>query len=146
MKKGYVFKEENDSKYVIKTRMECMSCPYYEDFTRLCITRFPHIRNYTSFETCQSESHTNCLIFNVLQKKFNCKYLERCALDAIKGVPPLLKYFVEDDKTMRIFREIVVTYCTVEGKACAMCELSALRTGDTTADRTLTEWKKDKNQ
>jgi len=96
--------------------MDCMSCPYYEDFTRLCITRFPHIRNYTSFETCQSEKHTDCLIFNVLQKKFNCKYLERCALDAVKSIPPLLKFFVEDDKTMKLFREIVVKYCTVEEK------------------------------
>jgi hypothetical protein len=93
-----------------------MGCPYYEDFTRLCITRFPRIKNYMSFETCQSENHTNCLVFNVLQKKFNCKYLERCAEDAVKSIPPLLKYFVEDDKTIKLFKEIVVKYCTVPEK------------------------------
>ncbi len=46
--------------------MECMNCPYFEDFTRLCITRFPSQINYTSYETCQSEAHTNCLVYNVL--------------------------------------------------------------------------------
>ena len=91
-----------------------MGCPYYEDFTRLCITRFPNIKNYTSFETCQSEKHTNCLVFNVLNKKFNCKYLERCAEEAVKGIPPIVKFFVEDDVTIKLFKEIVVKYCTVE--------------------------------
>ena len=93
-----------------------MYCPYYEDFTRLCITRFPHIKNYTSFETCQSEKHTNCLVYNVLQKPFNCKYLERCAEEAVQGIPPLLKYFVEDDATIKLFKEIVLKYCTLEDK------------------------------
>jgi hypothetical protein len=94
--------------------MECMNCPYFEDFTRICITRFPSQINYTSYDTCQSENHTNCLIYNVLQKKFNCKYLERCAEDTVKAIPPLLKLFVEDGTTMKLFREIVLKYCTSE--------------------------------
>lgn len=91
-----------------------MTCPYYEDFTRLCITRFPHIKNLMSFETCESDKHTNCLVYNVLQKKFNCKYLERCAEESVNGIPVLLKYFVEDDMTIKLFKEIVIKYCTVE--------------------------------
>jgi hypothetical protein len=93
-----------------------MGCPYFEDLTRLCITRFPHIKNFTSYDICQSPSYVNCLVYNVLQKEFNCKYLERCAEEAVKGIPPLIKFFVEDDKTMKLFREIVVKYCTVEEK------------------------------
>lgn len=91
-----------------------MGCPYYEDYTRLCITRFPKIKNYMSFETCQSDKYTNCLVYNVLQKKFNCKYLERCAEEAVKGIPPLVKFFVEDDITIKLFKEIVLKYCTIE--------------------------------
>lgn len=93
-----------------------MGCPYYEDFTRLCITRFSHIKNYMSFETCESDKYTNCLVYNVLQKKFNCKYLEHCAEEAINGIPVLLKFFVEDDMTIKLFKDIVVKYCTVTEK------------------------------
>jgi hypothetical protein len=99
-----------------KRRMECMGCPYYEDFTRLCVTRFPSNINYMDFATCQSENYTNCLVYNVLQKKFNCKYLERCAEETVKSIPPLIKYFVEEENTMKLFREIIQKYCTSEVK------------------------------
>lgn len=115
---GHIFIGNKVTKYgsLEKRRMECMSCPYYEDFTRICITSFPHITNYTSFETCESENHQSCLIYTVLQKNFKCKYLERCVEDAIKNIPILVKYFVEDDKTINIFREIAEKYCTSELK------------------------------
>ncbi|DAC72730.1 MAG TPA: hypothetical protein DSN98_03640 [Thermoplasmata archaeon] len=93
-----------------------MSCPYYEDFTRICITSFPHIRNHMSFMTCESEHYVDCLVYNVLQKKFRCKYLERCVDDAVKNIPLLVKYFVEDDKTIKLFKEIAEKYCTSELK------------------------------
>jgi hypothetical protein len=67
-----------------------------------------------SFETCESDKHLDCLVYNVLQQKFNCKYLQRCAEDAIGGVPVLLKYFVEEEMTIKLFKEIVLKYCTVE--------------------------------
>jgi hypothetical protein len=115
---GHIFIGNKVTKYGLleKRRMECMSCPYYEDFTRICITSFPHITNYTSFETCESENHQGCLIYAILQKNFKCKYLERCVEDAVKNIPILVKYFVEDDKTINIFREIAEKYCTSELK------------------------------
>ncbi|HWR28146.1 MAG TPA: hypothetical protein VN377_06905 [Candidatus Thermoplasmatota archaeon] len=42
-----------------------MGCPYYEDFTRLCITRFASIIKYSSSQTYESEKYTNCLVYNV---------------------------------------------------------------------------------
>ncbi len=32
----------------------------------------------------------------------------------MKAIPPLLKYFVEDGTTMKLFREIILRYCTSE--------------------------------
>jgi hypothetical protein len=101
--------------------MVCMGCPYYEDFTRLCITLFPHIKNYMSFTTCESEKYCDCLVYNVLQKNFKCKYLERCVDDSVKNIPLLVKFFVEDDTTIKLFKEIAEKYCTSEVKH-AQCE------------------------
>jgi hypothetical protein len=96
--------------------MECMGCPFYKDFTRECITHFPYIKNNQSFTTCESENYHNCLVFIVLGKNFRCKYLERCVDNAIKNIPLLVKYFVDDDKTIKIFKEIAEKYCGSELK------------------------------
>jgi hypothetical protein len=106
-----------------------MNCPYYEDFTRNCIRYFPHIQNLTSFKTCESESHENCLVFNVLQKKFKCKYIQQCVDDAVKNIPALVKFFVEDDITIKLFKEISEKYCTSEMKHIECANFSLFEKG-----------------
>jgi hypothetical protein len=34
----------------------------------------------------------------------------------VKSIPPLIKYFVEEENTMKLFREIIQKYCTSEVK------------------------------
>jgi hypothetical protein len=93
-----------------------MNCPHYQDFTRMCITSFPNIRTYMDLTICDSEDYKDCLAYAVLQKNFRCKYLDKCVDDAIKNIPQLIKYFVEDDKTIKIFKKIAEKYCTSELK------------------------------
>jgi hypothetical protein len=93
-----------------------MNCPYYEDFTRNCIKYFPYIKNLTSFNTCESDAYQDCLVYNVLQKPFKCKYLEKCVNDAVKNIPALVRFFVEDNKTIKLFKTIAEKYCTSEIK------------------------------
>jgi hypothetical protein len=93
-----------------------MSCPHYKDFTRMCITSFPNIRTHMDLTICGSENYKNCLAYAVLQKNFRCKYLDKCVDDAVKNIPQLIKYFVEDDKTIKIFKDIAEKYCTSELK------------------------------
>jgi hypothetical protein len=93
-----------------------MSCPHYKDFTRMCITSFPNVRTYMDLTTCKSENYQDCLYYYILEKKFKCKYIEHCVDDAVKNIPQLVKYFIEDAKTMKIFKEIAEKYCTSELK------------------------------
>ena len=93
-----------------------MSCPYYKDFTRMCITSFPNILNHTNYTTCESEDYHNCLYYLILEKNFRCNYIKQCVDDVVEGIPLLVKYFVEDGKTIKIFKEIAEKYCTSELK------------------------------
>lgn len=93
-----------------------MGCPHYEDFTRTCITSFPTVMKYPSFSTCESENYHDCLAFVVLQNNFRCKYFNRCLEDVVENMPILLKYFIDDSKTIEIFKEIAEKYCTSELK------------------------------
>lgn len=106
-----------------------MSCPYYEDFTRLCITRFPRIKNFMNFSTCQSEQPDNCVVYIVLHKPFNCKYLDRCAEEAMEEIPLLLKYIVEENTTIQLFKRILLKYCTSEQKHAECANFKSLEQG-----------------
>ena len=72
--------------------------------------------NYPSFSTCESENYHDCLAYVVLQNTFRCKYFNRCLEDVVKSMPILLKYFIDDSKTIKIFKEIAEKYCTSDPK------------------------------
>ncbi len=93
-----------------------MGCPYYQDYTRMCIGFFEQIVQYPGFNTCETEKYQDCLAYIVMQKEFKCKYLKNCVSDSVKNIPLLVKYFIEDEATIKIFKEIVEKYCTVESK------------------------------
>jgi hypothetical protein len=93
-----------------------MGCPHYEDYTRSCIQFFPHVLNYTSFDTCESDKYFNCLAYIALKSGFRCKHLNQCVEDLVEAIPPLVKYFIEDDKTVQIFKSMVEKYCSSKEK------------------------------
>jgi hypothetical protein len=91
-----------------------MSCPYYIDYTRMCVQFFPQVMERSNFSTCDSEDYHDCLAYRVIQKDFKCKYLKRCIEKTIKDTPQLVKYFIEDKTALKIFEEAVEKYCTSE--------------------------------
>lgn len=91
-----------------------MSCPYYEDLTRTCIQFFPRVMNHTSFSTCESDSYLNCLAYIALKSGFRCKYQNLCLEDLVLNVPILAKFFVEDDRTIKLFKSMAEKYCSSE--------------------------------
>jgi hypothetical protein len=91
-----------------------MSCPYYEDLTRTCIQYFPRVLNHTSFSTCESDNYVNCLAYIALSSGFRCKYQNLCLEDLVLNVPILAKFFVEDDRTIKLFKSMAEKYCSSE--------------------------------
>ncbi|HVQ00523.1 MAG TPA: hypothetical protein VMT57_03310 [Candidatus Thermoplasmatota archaeon] len=91
-----------------------MSCPYYVDFTRTCIEHFPEVREYSSYSVCESEGFTSCLAYIALKTGYLCKYHKQCLLDLITEMPILVKFFIEDEKTVKLFKSMAEKYCTSE--------------------------------
>ena len=56
-----------------------MSCPMYEDYTRMCIENFKEISKVTSFDVCQSDNYKECPAYQIEFKKMSeCEFLEEC--------------------------------------------------------------------
>jgi len=91
-----------------------MSCPHYEDYTRSCIQYFPHVMKYPGFDTCDSGEYDNCLAYIALKSGFRCKYQNLCLQDLVLNVPLLVKFFIEDEKTILLFKRMTEKYCSSE--------------------------------
>lgn len=91
-----------------------MSCPYYKDFTRNCIQYFPRVVQHSDFKTCESDAFKNCLAYVALQSGFRCKYQNNCLEDLVLEVPLLAKFFIEDHKTIQLFKQMAEKYCSSE--------------------------------
>ena len=92
--------------------MDYMGCPYYQDYTRTCVQFFPRVVQHPDFQVCESDKYVNCLGYFVLQKDFRCKYQNNCLEIMAKELPWILKFFVEDAKVKRFFRQAVDKYCS----------------------------------
>jgi hypothetical protein len=91
-----------------------MGCPHYIDFTRTCIQHFPRVLDYSSFKVCNSEEYDKCLAYICLKTGFLCKHNEQCLEDLVTKMPILVKYLIEDEKTVRLFKSLAKKYCTSE--------------------------------
>jgi hypothetical protein len=91
-----------------------MSCPHYQDLTRTCIQYFPRVVSHSDFSVCQSEAYTDCLAYIALSAKFHCKYQNNCLEDLVVNIPLLAKLFIEDDRTIRFFKQMTEKYCFSE--------------------------------
>jgi hypothetical protein len=89
-----------------------MACPHYSDFTRTCIQYFPEVKEYSSFSVCESEGYHDCLAYIALKTGYLCKYHKQCLSDLITEMPIFIKYFIEDEKTVKLFKSMAEKYCT----------------------------------
>lgn len=67
---------------------------------------------YSSYGVCASEEHKNCLAYICLKTGFHCKYNSQCLEDLVTQMPILVKFLIEDEKTMRLFTRLAEKYCT----------------------------------
>ncbi len=91
-----------------------MSCPHYIDFTRTCIQHFPRVLEYTSFDICDSEEYHSCLAYIALKTGHLCKYHNQCLEDLVTDAPIIVKFYIEDEKTVKLFKSMAEKYCTSE--------------------------------
>jgi hypothetical protein len=93
-----------------------MSCPHYIDFTRTCIQRFPRVLEHSDFTVCDSEEYHNCLAYICLKTGFLCKYGDQCLEDLLTKMPVVVKYLIENEKTVNLFKNLAEKYCTSQEK------------------------------
>jgi hypothetical protein len=91
-----------------------MSCPHFIDFTRTCIEHFPNVLEHPSYDVCSSEEYQNCLAYICLKTGFLCKYSKYCLEDILTKMPILVKYLIENEKTVKLFKTMAEKYCTSE--------------------------------
>jgi hypothetical protein len=94
--------------------MDLMGCPYYKDYTRMCIQFFPQVIQHSGFSVCESDKYQSCLAYHILQKDFKCKYLNRCLEIISQDLPWIFKFFIEDEKFQNFYREVIDKYCSSE--------------------------------
>jgi hypothetical protein len=91
-----------------------MGCPYYQDLTRTCIQYFPRVVRHSDFQICESDKYPDCLAYVALKSGFRCAYQNNCLEDLVLHAPFLAKYFIEDDRTIKLFKSMVEKYCSSE--------------------------------
>jgi hypothetical protein len=91
-----------------------MSCPHYVDFTRTCIRHFPRVLEYSSYTVCESEDYQNCLAYIALKTGFLCPFHLSCLEDLTTGTPIIVKYLIENEKMVKLFKSMAHKYCTSE--------------------------------
>jgi hypothetical protein len=91
-----------------------MGCAYYQDLTRTCIQYFPRVVQHSDFKVCQSEDYADCLAYIALKSGFRCPFQNNCLEDLVLHAPILAKFFIEDDRTIQLFKRMVEKYCSSE--------------------------------
>jgi len=69
---------------------------------------------HSDFKICESDAFKNCLAYVALQSGFRCKYQNNCLEDLVLEEPILAKFFIEDHKTIQLFKQMVEKYCSSE--------------------------------
>jgi hypothetical protein len=88
-----------------------MSCPYYTDFTRECIKKYPAILQYRDYSKCESEGYHKCLIYNILTSDFQCKYLDTCLNMFPEDAPEFFILLNQDDAVYAFVTKPTFQYC-----------------------------------
>lgn len=89
-----------------------MSCPYYIDFTRDCLQTYPAIIQYKDFSSCESEDrYLKCLVYQILQADFRCKYLKECLNMFPEDIPEFFKLLNYNEKIYDFVTKPTYQYC-----------------------------------
>lgn len=88
-----------------------MVCPYYKDFTRECITKFPDFLEFPTFDFCASDDYKNCIAYLIFTSEFTCPYLTTCGNAYKKTIPKIITKMLGEKEIREIFYQYSVEYC-----------------------------------
>lgn len=54
------------------------------------------------------------MAYTALKTGFLCKYHSQCLEDLVADAPLIVKFFIEDEKTVKLFKSMAEKYCTSE--------------------------------
>ena len=97
-----------------------MPCPLFRDYTRHCIEKFPNFVVYSNYDVCFSDDYTKCMMYEVIQSDFNCKYLTDCSEAFLNAAPEFIMKMLNEEKINVIVREMNNKYCLSEDN-CKNC-------------------------
>ncbi len=56
-----------------------MSCPLYEDYTRMCVEDFKELVEVVSFDFCDTDGYEECPFYKIIKGKvIPCEFVEKC--------------------------------------------------------------------
>jgi hypothetical protein len=94
-----------------------MSCPLYIDFTRECIKKYKDFARYQSYDLCDTENYSKCLMYTVCTADFNCKYLDNCSKIFHDNAPQLIQKIFIEEKVYNLLVSTTTNYCLSKSNA-----------------------------
>lgn len=78
-----------------------MICPFFRDYTRMCVSYFKDVRLIGNYDFCLSDQYERCPFYKIMNKIHPvCEFVEHC---------PMYFHIAETDFDMLI--EMTETYC-----------------------------------
>lgn len=112
-----------------------MGCPLFVDDTRECITRFPNIIKFISYDLCESDKYTDCNFYQTINSNYMCKHYDKCINTYLENIPESVKKILPEKNTYKTMRNIKDNYCLSE-KNHNNCErYKKIRIGETPSIR-----------
>lgn len=98
-----------------------MGCPFYVDFTRMCLEKLPDVVKFSTFEFCESEHFPDCPLFLLSNSDFQCENANRCGNQLLEETPGLIQHFMKGSEIAKLMLEFQVKYCISpeKSKTCA---------------------------
>jgi hypothetical protein len=102
-----------------------MVCPFFVDFTRMCIDKIPILIEFTTHKTCNSEQYVDCPVYLVCTSSFNCEYFSSCGKQYNEKIPKLLMDIFMTKTALENLKDIWMNYCLSpeNSKTCAKYKL-----------------------
>ena len=88
-----------------------MVCPYYEDFTRVCIEKVPAFTSFINFEYCESDKYNTCFMYLLASGKFFCKNLDSCTKQWSSKFFKFFESIFKNKELLDFARENIRAYC-----------------------------------
>ncbi|MBN1859858.1 MAG: hypothetical protein JW840_00195 [Candidatus Thermoplasmatota archaeon] len=108
-----------------------VTCPFFVDLTRECIKKYKEFARYQSYDLCDTDNFSQCLLYTVCTADFNCKYLDRCSKIFHDNAPQLIQKIFSEDKVYKFLVSTTTTYCLSQSNAKHCARYKRFELGET---------------